>query len=219
MKRTRKWRRRFKRLFLLGALASLWLVWYAARTIEKQERDLVFLNAAEVPHERVGLVLGCAPVLGGHLGNPYFENRMDAAATLFKAGKIDCILASGDNHAAEYDEPTAMKDALVRRGVPEDRIVLDYAGFSTSDSILRAKSVFELKSFCVVSQRDHAMRALYIARHHGLDAVGYAAEDIPARYGWRVSVREAFARARTILDVHVWGRKPHFGGPPIPIEC
>ena len=193
------------------------LVWYSRYAIERGSSDSIIADPAKLPHKRVAVVLGCAPNLGDGRPNPYFVNRMEAAATVFKNGRADYLLVSGDNHTVDYDEPTAMKEALVQLGVPEERVVLDYAGFSTSDSILRAKLVFGQNDLCVVSQRDHAMRAVYIARHNTIDAVGFAARDIPARYGWRVLVREALARVRTVLDVNVWGRKPHFIGPRISI--
>ena len=202
---------------MIGALSSLVLLDYSKDAVEQQNHGALFENTAELPHRHVALVLGCAPILGRGWANPYFVNRMEAAAAVFKAGKADYLLVSGDNHTTEYDEPTAMKEALMRLGVPEERIALDYAGFSTSDSVLRANLIFGLTDFSIISQRDHALRAIYIARHHHLDAVAYAAKDIPARYGWRISLREAFARVRTVLDVNVWGRTPHFTGPRVPI--
>jgi SanA protein len=207
----------FRRLFVIGALGTLALLDYSTDAVEQQNRDALFDNTVELPHRHVALVLGCAPVLGHGWANPYFVNRMEAVAAVFKAGKADYLLVSGDNHTVEYDEPTAMKEALVRLGVPEERIALDYAGFSTSDSVLRANLVFGLTDFSIISQRDHALRAIYIAQHHHLDAVGFAAKDIPARYGWRTSLRETFARVRTVLDVNVWGRTPHFKGARVPI--
>jgi len=209
--------RRLKRLLLPATLGAVGLVLYASRAIRKDSETRVFRNASAVPHKHVALVLGCAPVLGGGMPNGFFENRMDAAARLFQAGKADYLLLSGDNHSIHYDEPTAMKEALVERGVPEDRLVLDYAGFSTSDSVIRAQKVFGVEDLCVVSQPDHIMRAIYIARHHGMKAVGFAAEDIAMRWGWRTRVRESLARVRTLFDVHVWDRQPHFLGPPIRI--
>ena len=102
-------------------------------------------------------------------------------------------------------------------GVPEDRIVLDYAGFSTLDSVVRAKKVFGLSDFCVITQRDHALRAIYIAKANGIDAVGFPARDVSALNGLRTRVRESLARVRTLLDIHLLGRKPHFLGPSIDI--
>jgi SanA protein len=202
---------------VVGGVFSLILILAAGYVIERNTRGAVFDEPGKLPHRHVALVLGCAPRLGNGKPNPYFVNRIEAGAAVFNAGKADYLLVSGDNHTRRYDEPTAMKEALVHLGVPEQRVVLDYAGFSTSDSILRAKLVFGQTDLCVVSQRDHAMRAVYIGRHYAIAAVGFAAKDIPARYGWRVSLRESLARVRTVFDVKVWGRKPHFTGPRIPI--
>ena len=209
------------RILLLVPLAATaggaGLVWYAARVVSEEARERVFDDLTRLPHRRVTLVLGCAPRLGGGTPNPYFVNRIRAAAAVFDAGKTDYLLVSGDNHTVEYDEPTAMKKALVQLGIPEERIIADYAGFSTSDSVLRAKLVFGLTDLCVVSQRDHAMRAIYIAHHHDIDAIGFEAKDIPRKYGWRIAAREALARVRTIFDVNVFGRQPRFTGPRTPI--
>ena len=186
--------------------------------IEKSSAAFVSENSEKTPRKRVGLVLGCAPLRGNGSPNLYFRNRIAAAVELFNAGKVDYLLVSGDNHSSHYDEPTAMRDALVAGGVPAGRIVLDYAGFRTLDSVVRAKKVFGLSEFCVITQRDHAMRALYIARKNGIDAVGFAAVDVQTmRGGLRTKARESLARIVTLLDVHVLGRKPRFLGPAIEI--
>jgi len=190
----------------------------ARSVIENGAAAFVASDVGALRHERVGLILGCAPRLGNGASNPFFSNRIAAAVELFKAGKVDFLLASGDNRKAGYDEPSAMRDALVANGVPAERITLDYAGFSTLDSVVRAKRVFGLAEFCVITQRDHAMRALYIARENGIDAVGFAAADVPAsRGGLRVKIRESLARVRTLVDVHVLDREPHFLGPAVAI--
>ncbi len=201
-------------LLIATALGS---VPYAAHRIQRVSGSAVTADVGMLPHRQVGLVLGCSPRLRSGLPNEYFENRMEAAATLFRAGKVDHLLVSGDNHVVTYDEPTAMKDALVGLGVPADRIVLDYAGFSTLDSVVRAKRVFGLSSFCVVSQKDHAMRAIYIAQSNGIDAVAFAARDVSTLSGLRTRMRESLARVRALLDVHILRRSPRFLGPRIPI--
>ena len=124
-----------------------------------------------IPPRKVGLVLGCAP-------NLYFHHRLDAAIELYEAGKIEYILVSGDNHAAGYDEASWMRDALLERGVPAERVVRDFAGFSTLDSIVRAREVFGQREITIISQDFHVRRALFIAKRRGLDAVGYAAPDL-----------------------------------------
>jgi len=203
-------------LFIVAVAGIAVAVLGSQRVIEKQS-PLVFDDTEAIPHRRVGLVLGCSPVLAGGWQNLYFRNRIDAAVKLFKAGKVDYLLVSGDNHVKHYDEPTAMRDALVAGGVPEERIVLDYAGFSTLDSIVRAKKVFGQSELCIVSQRDHAMRALYFAKHNGIDAVGFAARDVTGRHSVRTNIRESLARVRALLDVHLLARKPRFLGEQIAI--
>lgn len=212
--------KRYRRLSLVVstiALVAIAAILYAAHRIEKSSASAVHTEIAALPHKRVGLVLGCSPLVASGSQNLFFENRIDAAAAVFHARKVDYLLVSGDNHAATYDEPTAMKMALLRRGVPEDRIVLDYAGFSTLDSVVRAKLVFGLSDVCVVTQRDHALRAIYIAKANGIDAVGFAAEAVPTLSGLRTRLRESMARVRTLLDVRILRRQPHFIGPTIQI--
>lgn len=188
-----------------------------ARMLIERNASHVHASAADVPQRRVALVLGCVPVLADGRANLFFQHRIQAAADLFKAGRVDYLLVSGDNHRAGYDEPTAMRDALVGRGVPVDRIAIDYAGFSTLDSVVRAKQVFGQSELCIVSQRDHAMRAVFIARAHGMSAVGYAARDVGFRFGFRTHMRESLARVRAVLDVKLLGREPRFYGPPVKI--
>ena len=128
------------------------------------------------------------------------------------------LLVSGDNHVATYDEPTDMKEALMRRGVPESAITCDYAGFRTLDSVYRSKSVFGLSRVTVVSQAFHNKRAVTIAKRHGIDAVAYNAEDAPDGYRAYTNLREILARNLAVLDLYVLNRKPRFPGPPEPIQ-
>ncbi len=168
---------------------------------------------AEVPPRPVGLVLGCSPTLRDGRENLFFRHRIECAAALFHSGKVRVLLLSGDHSRPEYDEPGAMRQALHDLGVPPEGMVLDYAGFSTFDSMVRARDVFGLDSLIVVSQRSHALRALYLADALGIDAVGAEAKDVGRQAGIRTKTREALARVRTLLDVHFWGRQPKFLGP------
>ena len=190
---------------------------YANVKVERAARYRLYDDVASVPYNRVSLLLGTNPL--NRLGRPnsYFTNRIRTAAALYNAGKTDYIIVSGDNHIATYDEPTAMRDALVAIGVPEERIVPDYAGFRTLDSVVRAKEVFGCDSLTIISQADHNARALYIARANGIDAVAIAA---PLRAGRRVrirlAIREWLARDKMILDL-LLGKQPHFLGKRITI--
>lgn len=174
-------------------------------------------SVADAPPRSVALVLGCSPRLGDGRANLFFRNRMECAAELYREGRVQWLLVSGDNSRKDYDEPTAMKEALVALGVPAERVVADYAGFSTFESVVRADAVFGQREFLIVSQRAHVLRALYIASSQGLEAEGVEARDIGWRAGLRTNLREALARVRTVLDVHVLKRSPRFLGPKVPI--
>jgi SanA protein len=169
-----------------------------------------------LPTTKVGLVLGCSEQVAGGRKNLYFERRIAAAAELFHAGKVFYLLVSGDNSRADYDEPSAMQRALVAAGVPASRIVLDYAGFRTLDSVVRAKQVFGLHELTIVSQRFHNERAVYLARAHGLRAYGYNARDVNGPAALRTRLREIVSRVVAVLDVEVLHSTPHFAGPPEP---
>lgn len=168
-----------------------------------------------VPACEVGLVLGCSPTLRDGRENWYFRNRMDRAAEVYRAGRVERLLVSGDHSRVDYDEPTAMKAALVERGVPAERIVMDQAGFSTLDSVVRAREVFGQEKLLIISQRDHVMRAVYIAEAHGMEAVGVAAAAVGFGRGWKTDLREGLARVRAVWDVTVWNRRPRMAGPSI----
>lgn len=192
------------------------LVW-SSHTIRAAGAGLIARDTTAAASHKVALVLGCAAALSSGERNLYFEHRMDAAAELWRSGKAKFLLVSGDNHRASYDEPTQMMAALVRRGVPENVIVRDFAGFRTLDSIVRAQQVFGESRFCIVSQEDHLLRALYVAKSRGIEATGFAAADVPLSAGLRTKVREVFARLQAVLDVNLLNRNPRFPGPRITI--
>ena len=160
----------------------------------------------------VALILGTSRwVRGGP--NLFYHARIQAAAELFHSGKVRGVLVSGDNGSIYYNEPEAMRRDLVALGVPDRFITLDYAGFRTLDSVVRAKEVFGLDRVIIVSQRFHAERAVFLARHLGLEATGLAAAD-PETFGRvRVRAREVLARSAAVLDL-VIGRGPRFLGEP-----
>ena len=138
-------------------------------------------------------------------------------AELFHAGKVDFIIASGDNHTRQYDEPTAMRDSLIARGVPSERIILDFAGFRTLDSVVRAQEIFGCDSLTIISQYDHCARALYLARANGIDAVAISAPlNAGRRVRTRLAIREWLARDKMMLDIW-FGKQPHFLGEKIRI--
>ncbi len=136
---------------------------------------------------------------------------------MFHAGKIDYILVSGDNSRQSYDEPTDFKNALIKGGVPSHKIYLDYAGFRTLDSIVRAKKVFGLNKFTIISQEFHNQRALYLAQHHNIDAVAYNAKEVLGQSGFKVKLREYLARTKMFIDLLIQ-TQPKYLGQKIRIE-
>ena len=177
----------------------------------------LFDDLAKLPHNRVGVVLGTSPKLANGQPNLYFTYRLQAAANLFKAGKVGYLLVSGDNSSPFYNEPVAMRDALVELGVPRERIYLDYAGLRTLDSIVRTKEVFQEQSFTVISQRFHNQRGVFIARKRGLEAGGFDARAVSRRSSPLVYVREYFARVQMVLDLFFLDTQPKYLGQPIRI--
>ena len=166
-------------------------------------------NENDIPSEyTTALVLGCSP---GHPERPnlYFTHRIDSAADLYHGGHAQRFILSGANPNQYYDEPTAMKAALMQQGVPADCITLDYAGLRTLDSVVRARDVFQHDHLIIVSQRFHTHRALYQAQHFQINAVGYEAKD-PVKFGLNIQSREVLARIKLFLDLYILQTKPKF---------
>ena len=214
--------RRKLRIVALGLLVSAMLAagvfglcWWRVAKCGPLAHD----GLKSLPHRKVALVLGCSPTLRNGSKNYFFIFRMDAAAKLLLQGKVDYLLVSGDNRRRDYDEPTAMKEALIARGVPPDRIVCDYAGLTTLDSVVRAKAIFGQPEITIVSQRFHTERAIYLARAYGVEAIGYNANDVPLAAAPRTYTRELFSRVRAVLDANVLRRQPRHLGEPVTIAA
>lgn len=190
---------------------------YANIKVEQAAKKRIYTEIDSIPYNKVALLLGTNPLNRRGRPNSYFTNRINTAAELYHAGKVDFIIASGDNHIKEYDEPTAMRDSLMAHGVPESRIILDFAGFRTLDSVVRAKEVFGCDSLTIISQEGHNARALYLAEANGIKAITITA---PLRAGrWvrtRLALREWLACDKMMLDIW-FGKQPHFLGEKIEI--
>jgi SanA protein len=132
-------------------------------------------DAGRLPQLEVALVLGTLPYDPPGRLNPWLSRRLGAAVELWRSGKVKYLIVSGNRENDSYDEPTVMRDVLVRRGVPADVIYRDFAGFRTVTSIARARDVYGQRRLVVVSQRDHVDRAIFLARHMGVEAWGYDA--------------------------------------------
>ena len=211
---------RFKRLiwysiFFVGSLFLL--IWVCNEHINDSSKDYLYNTIDAVPAAKVGLVLGTSKNTKGGSVNLYFKYRIDAAAKLYKAGKVRYLLVSGDNHTKTYDEPEDMKQALIAAGVPDSCIFLDYAGFRTFDSIIRCWKVFGQSQFIVISQPFHNERAIFIGRHYGLWVSAYNAEEVTKSYGLRTHLREYLARVKAVFDVYIFNTKPKFLGEQVEI--
>lgn len=208
--------------FCLLLVAAAMLLGYSEWTVS-DTRHYTYDDVDAVPYNRVALVLGTSKYLIGGSSNHYFKYRIKAAAELYNNGKVDYILVSGDNATVQYNEPRQMRRALIQAGIPAKVIYSDYAGFRTLDSIVRAKEVFGQAHFTVVSQAFHNERAIFIARHFGIEAVGFNAKDPSAYQGIKTRVREVFARLMGLLDLYVLDKGPKFLGEPIviggPVPC
>ncbi|MFM7605943.1 MAG: vancomycin high temperature exclusion protein [Prosthecobacter sp.] len=199
-------------IVLLAGLAAVTLIWGCEWRIGIVGTERCLDEIEGLPPAPVAVVLGAAPRLANGRVNLFFRPRLEAAARLFKAGKVKALIVSGDNGSEDYDEPTEMKRVLIELGVPEGRIVCDYAGFRTLDSMVRAKEVFGQARFIVVSQRFHNERAVYLARAFGIEAWGLNAKDVPVALSVKTFLREKLACVKAVLDVNVLHTQPKFLG-------
>ena len=188
--------------FVMSATVPTLIVWaLGARDSSEDIEDL--------PHAEVGLILGTSPTSGNTI-NPYFAARVEAGAALYHSGKVKCLLVSGDNRQDSYNEPAEMESALIKLGVPREKIAKDFAGLRTLDSIARAQQIFQAKSLIIVSQGYHNHRALYLAKHYRIPAFGYNAKDVSGNSSG--STRELLARSKLFLDLYLLNTQPrHLG--------
>lgn len=200
-------------LFILASL--LIIVCVAEIYTNALANDYCHKRVADCRKDDVGVVLGCSKYF--RRGNPslYFQGRMEAAARLWNSGKLRCIIVSGDNREKYYNEPRDMKNALVKLGVPEDKIVCDFAGLRTYDSVLRAQRIFGAEKITIISQGYHAKRAVATARHMGIDAEAFCAARIPFNRLTllRQFMRERAARVAMVFDLLIGAEPRHMGDP------
>jgi SanA protein len=207
-----------KRKALFAILASVLLVLALNQWVVRSVDDRVFADINALPANDVGLVLGTGKYLASGNPNLHFQNRMDAAATLYHAGRVKHLLLSGDNHRVGYDEPTDMKESLLARGVPAEAMTLDYAGFRTLDSVVRAREVFGRAKLTIITDDFHTHRAVFLAQHKGIEAVAFSAAKVEMSQSVRSRVREVAARVKAVADLYVLRTKPKFLGDKIEIQ-
>jgi len=215
---TTRWIQRigFTSLIVFGVIGVF--LAYVYWEIEQESQPYIYRDVVELDQYDVGLVLGTSRYLVAGGENAYFTYRINAAEELYRRDIIRKVLVSGDNREVSYNEPKAMQDALIERGIPEEDIVLDYAGIRTLDSVVRAREVFGQSEYLVISQPFHVKRAVYIGRQYGINIRGYFAEDVPVDRSLRIQIREVFARAQAWVDVNILEEQPKFLGDEIDID-
>ncbi len=204
--------RRLGWVSLLLVIGLVVVVAYANFTAIWGSRGHLFADVADLPPTEVGLVFGTTDRVSGR-ENLYFRYRIDAAVRVWKSGKIKTLIVSGDNRSQYYNEPEKMRQALVERGIPSKRIVCDYAGLRTLDSVVRAKEIFGADSVLFISQRFQNERAIYLAQANGINAYGFDAQDVDTQAGGlKTKIREVGARVKMWLDVNFLNTRPiHLG--------
>ena len=212
MPKIKKWAWRLGLLAIVGVVMVVVNYYW----VEKKTAPYIYPEVGELPTHKVGLVLGTSKYLSTGQKNLFYQYRIQAAWELFQAGKVEHLLLSGDNGTPEYNEPAMMQADLIAKGVPAERIHLDYAGFRTLDSVVRARAIFGQHQLVCVSQPFHVARAIYIGQRKGIKMVGYPARAVAAEYGRSVMFREYLARVKMQLDL-LFGKQPRFYGPPVEI--
>lgn len=213
IKSTFKFLLKFSLYLILVVFALIWLSNYR---INATTSEYVSDDYKDLPSIKVGVVLGTSPKLANGYSNYYFTYRIEAAERLYHSGKVTHFIVSGDHGRKDYNEPDYMKQVLVEKGIPSNRIYVDYAGFRTLDSMVRAKEIFGQNKFIVISQRFHNQRAIFIARQYGIEAYGYNATDVNIRGGMKTRIREYFARTKVFVD-QILGVEPRYLGEKIEI--
>lgn len=188
-------------LVFVGFLFCVGLIFYADHVVYTSARSRIYEQIEDVPTKKVALLLGSNKYTRDGRENVFYRHRIYATTALYQAGKIRFVLISGDNGTADYSEPELMRVDLVAGGIPKEKIYLDYAGFRTWDSIIRANKVFLENDFIVVSQKFHNERALFIAKANQIEAIAFNAQDVAIAQSPRVWLRERLARVKVLVDV------------------
>ncbi|MEO1430714.1 MAG: ElyC/SanA/YdcF family protein [Cyanobacteria bacterium J06632_19] len=198
-------------VLLLSAVVTPLALNFYVKTVTSSRRHN---NPTQIPSQRVAIVLGAG--IYNENPSPMLADRISAAAELYKLGKVQKLLMSGDNSSEDYDEVTVMKRYAIKLGIPQKDITLDYAGFKTYESCYRANPIFGVNQAVVVTQNFHLPRAVYLCQQLGVDAVGYGTPD------WgnyrretiiRYTFREYISTIKALWQVHITRPLPTYLGP------
>jgi SanA protein len=196
---------------MFTVLLAIAAIYALDRYVDFTAKDRIYNDIQKVPHRKAALLLGTAKYVAKGKKNYFYVYRIRAAVALWKAGKVDAIVVSGDNASKYYNETLRMQKDLIKAGVPKQYIALDNSGFRTLDSIVRAEKVFGLKEYIIVSQPFHLERALFIAKAKGQDVIGFAAKQIKGtKAAKKMTHREYLARVKAFLDLYLLHTQPIF---------
>ncbi|MCX8601380.1 MULTISPECIES: ElyC/SanA/YdcF family protein [unclassified Gilliamella] len=185
------------------------------RWISYKTAPYIYHDADKLPHRAIGVVLGTSKYVQGGGINGFYRSRIEGAINLYWQKKVDYLILSGDNALLSYNEPITMKKDLIKAGIPQESIVLDYAGFRTLDSVVRANKVFNADDFTIITQEFHCERAIFIALAQGIQAQCFA---VPSPSSMKlVRIREIFARVKAFIDLYILDNQPKYLGPAMPI--
>jgi SanA protein len=201
----------------LVVLLLVILVITTSLVVSRGGRSRIAASQQAAPKAKVAIVLGALVLPSGNPSD-MLADRLDTGIALYKAGKVQKLLLSGDHGQTTYDEVNAMRQYCLARGVADQDIFMDHAGFDTYDTMYRARDVFKVTDCLVVTQGFHLPRAVYTARALGLDATGVSADLHSYPNEWRFSLREWPARVKAFFQLYVLHSKPKYLGPAIPID-
>lgn len=183
---------------LIVILTCNWIVSYNAKS-------KIFDNIEDIPYNKVGLLLGTSPITPEGEHNYYFDYRIEAATELYHSGKISYIIASGGDYSSRpngCNELISIRDSLIFYDIPDSVIILDYEGVRTLNSIVKAKEIYNLNNFTIISQDFHNERAIYLANKNGIEVIAYNAKTpIILKKRLKNGLREYFARVKMFIDL------------------
>ena len=199
-------------LFLIGAIIFGGIQIYVNSFAKGR-----LVSPTTAPSVDAVMILGAYVYENGN-PSPVLQDRLDYGYEIYQAGKAKKIIVTGDHGTIQYDEVNAMKDYLLKKGVPAQDIFLDHAGFDTYDSMYRARDIFGVKSLIISTQQFHINRALYISQRLGLDSYGYPSDDNILPRIQLQNARESLAKVKAVLETDILRNKPRLLGPKIPIS-
>ena len=210
----KKFKKYFKKVILIcviGAGIIFVVNWYILKSTKSQ----IFYEQDKLSEKQTALLLGARVYSDGRLSH-IMQDRAETAIEIYKMGKVDKILISGDHGTSEYDEVNTIKDYLLKKGVKSEDVFTDHAGFDTYDSVYRARDIFEVDSMIIVTQKFHLPRAVYIANSLGVESVGIVADKRRYVDKERNMIRESISRVKALLNV-IFKAQPKFLGEVISI--